>query len=76
VASMSRERARHLVGRVLQLPGTRHHLPVRVKIIQVLLDQTDPQRVVVQGIRIDNVGREAEGRTLVLSPAEIAGYLQ
>ena len=73
---MSREQARHLPGRVLRLPETRHQLPIRVKIIRLVLDGTDPQRIVVQGIRIDNAGREADGCTLVLTPTEIAGYLE
>ena len=47
-----------------------------MKIIRLVLDETDPQRIVVQGIRIDNAGREADGCTIVLAPAEIAGYLE
>jgi hypothetical protein len=73
---MSREQARLLVGRVLQVPQTRHQLPIRVRIIRLVLDEADPQRIVVQGIHIDNAGREAEGRTLVLTPTEIADYLE
>ena len=73
---MSREQARHLAGRVLKLPETRRQLPIRLKIIRLVIDDTGPDRIIVQGIRIDNVGREAEGRTIVLTPAEIAGYLE
>jgi hypothetical protein len=73
---MSRVQARHLVGRVLGLPETRHQLPVRVRIIRLVLDEAGPQRIVVRGIRIDNAGREADGCTLVLSPAGIGGYLE
>jgi hypothetical protein len=73
---MSREQARRLVGRVLQLPETRRPLPIRLKIIRVVVDETEPQHVVVHAIRIDASGREAEGRTIVLTPADIADHLE
>jgi len=76
VGPMSREQTQRLVGRVLQLPETGRHRAMRLKVIRVVADPADPQRITIHGIRINAYGSETEGRTIILTPAGIADYLE
>jgi len=76
VNGLERGYLRRLVGRVLALPEHGCHPPTRLKIIQLVVDHTDPRRVSVHGIRLDNGNREFEGRTVILTPTDIGGYLE
>lgn len=75
--TMSRQYARHLIGQVLHLPaisGTPLR-PIHLKIIQIVIDDANPTRVVIHGIRVDPSGREFEGRTVLLTPGGIDRFL-
>jgi hypothetical protein len=75
---MSRQYARQLVGQVLHLPAIPGMTPRRkmhLKIIQIVIDDADPNRVVIHGIRVESSGREFEGRTVLLTPIGIDQFL-
>jgi hypothetical protein len=78
MGAMSRAYARRLVGQVLHLPAiiaAPRRPPIHLKIIQIVVDQADPRRVVIHGIRVEPHGREFEGRTIVLTPAGVDRFL-
>ena len=75
--TMSRQHARQLIGQVLHLPaisGTPLR-PMHLKIIRIVIDDADPNRVVIHGIRVEPSGREFEGRTVLLTPGSIDRFL-
>ena len=76
--TISRQYARQLIGQVLHLPaisGTTPLRPMHLKIIQIVTDAADPNRVVIHGIRVEPSGREFEGRTILLTPGGIDRFL-